>query len=187
MATRATNPLRLDMVAFAAEGAAITGQWPGAELRRLAQSQFMPHDVAPADVSFDAQGERRPVAGAEPEIWLRLRVHSSVWLACQRCLQPYRLPLAIDRRLRFVRDEAEAEALDSELEDDVLALARWLDLRTLAEDELLLALPIVPRHEGSCPQPLPMPQTAAEPIEAPRINPFAVLRALKPEPGGDGR
>ena len=50
--------------------------------------------------------------------------------------------------LRFVDGEAQAEALDADSEDDVLALAPALDLRTLVEDELLLAWPIVPRHDA---------------------------------------
>jgi uncharacterized protein len=62
----------------------------------------------------------------------------------------------------------------------VLALPRWLDLHELVEDELLLALPLVPMH-GRCPQALPMAvgvealETAAE--AAPR--PFAALAGLK--------
>jgi uncharacterized protein len=98
------------------------------------------------------------------------------------------VPLAIDQRLRFVRGEAQAEALDAEIEEDVLALSKSLDLRELVEDELLLALPIVPRH-GVCPQPLPLLQgDAAPPDEVPeRENPFAALQGLKlstPDSGG---
>jgi uncharacterized protein len=45
------------------------------------------------------------------------------------------------------------------------------------EDELILALPLVPRHDA-CPQPLAAPATAEEPL-AERPNPFAALAALK--------
>jgi hypothetical protein len=82
---------------------------------------------------------------------------------------------------RFVAGEDAAAALDAESEDDVLALTPALDLRQLIEDELLLALPIVPRHDH-CPEPLPRafadPQGAASPAE----NPFAALAALKRDP-----
>ena len=89
-----------------------------------------------------------------------------------------------DKRVRFVRGEAQAEALDNEIEDDVLALPRALDLRELVEDELLLALPIVPRHDGDCPQPLPVPSddlpaASADEPDGGRPNPFAVLQSLK--------
>ena len=185
---RQHDPLRLDVAAFIAEGAALSGQWPGAALPRLAESQTPPQDLALPDVAWSATGERLPVPGSEPELWLTLDVQTTVWLTCQRCLQPFQVPLAFERRLRFVRGEAEAEALDAESEDDVLALSRWLDLRELVEDELLLALPLVPRHEV-CPQPLPVSTGDAMPdvdvAEPP--HPFAALQVLKSGQGPDGQ
>jgi uncharacterized protein len=82
----------------------------------------------------------------------------------------------VDRWLRFVGDEAEAAELDAHSDDDVLALARWMNLRDLVEDELLLALPLVPRHE-ECPEPLPfLPESEAM---KPPEHPFAALERLK--------
>jgi uncharacterized protein len=182
MTTRQPDPLRLNVAAFAADGGQLSGDWPGDTLTRLADSQTPPQDAALADVRWQAAGERRPVTGSEPELWLSVSAHTQAWLTCQRCLQPYALALDIDdKRVRFVRGEAEAEALDGEIEDDVLALPRALDLRELVEDELLLALPIVPRHEGPCPEPLPMPadDLAEDDAAAERPNPFAALQALK--------
>ena len=185
---REHDALRLDVAAFAAEGAALSGRWPGAELSRLAESQSPPQDMALPEVAWAAQGERRAVTGSEAELWLTLQLDTHAWLTCQRCLQPFEQPLMLDRRLRFVRGEAQAEALDAESDDDVLALSRSLDLRELAEDELLLALPLVPRHEV-CPQPLPMAVAAEAQAdeEAERPNPFAALQALKRGPSGGGR
>lgn len=177
---RQHDPLRLDVAAFTGDGAQLAGRWPGASLPRLAESQNPPQDVALAEVDWAVQGERRAVTGGEAELWLALQAQAPVWLTCQRCLQPYALPLALDRRLRFVRGESQAETLDAEAEDDVLALSRSMDLRELVEDELLLALPIVPRH-SVCPQPLPM-AVEADPLpegEAERPNPFAALQGLK--------
>ena len=191
MKTSRHDPLRLDLAAFAAEGATQSGLWPGSTLTRLAESQSAPHDSALADVDWQAQGERRAVAAGDAEIWLTLQVKTRVWLTCQRCLQPMALPLALDQRLRFVQGETQAEALDAESEDDVLALVRWMDLRELVEDELLLALPLVPRHEA-CPQPLSVGPGLESPVaEAPseglvKPKPFAVLRALKTGSGGTG-
>ena len=150
------DPLRLAVAAFAAEGGALEGDWPGPTLERLADLQVPPQAVGQADVHWRAQGERRVKAGSEAELWMTLSVQAPVWLTCQRCLQPMAVGLALDRRLRFVHGESQAQALDAESDDDVLALPRWLDLRELVEDELLLSLPLVPRHE-TCPQPLPVP------------------------------
>jgi uncharacterized protein len=185
---RQHDPLRLDVAAFAGEGGQLSGVWPGAALSRLAESQSPPQDLGLAEVAWSARGERLGVAAGEAELWLSLSVQASVWLTCQRCLQPFVVPLALDRRLRFVRGEAQAEALDAESEDDVLALPRSLDLRELVEDELLLALPLVPRHQV-CPQPLPMAVGAddGEPALPERPNPFAALQALKTGSGDNGK
>lgn len=185
---RQHDPLRLEMIAFATEGGQLAGHWPGASLARLAESQTPPNDVPLPEVTWSAHGEWLPAAGGEGEWWLSLSAHAPVWLTCQRCLQPFEVPLTFERRLRFVRGEAEAEALDAESEDDVLALSRSLDLRELIEDELLLALPIVPRHEV-CPQPLPM-AVGEEDLEEDvpeRPHPFAALQALKLGKGPGGK
>lgn len=185
---RPHDALRLDVSAFIAEAAQLSGQWSGASLDRLADLQTPPQDTPLQDIHWQASGSRVPVAGGEAELWLHLQARGGVWLTCQRCLQPFTEALAIDRRLRFVRGEAAAEALDAEIEDDVLALSKSLDLRELVEDELLLALPIVPRHDV-CPQPLPVPLgESPAPDDVPeRENPFAALQRLKSStPGRSG-
>ena len=193
MRAHAHDPAHLDVAAFAAAGAQLEGRWPAQDLDRLAQSQTPPNDLGLDDVGWHCAGEKRPAPGAEAELWLHLGAQTQVWLTCQRCLQPVHVPMAIDQHLRFVRGEAQAEALDAESEHDVLALSKSLDLRNLIEDELLLALPLVPRHDV-CPQPLPVAlglendgfgadgavDVAAKADAAPaRPNPFAALRALK--------
>jgi uncharacterized protein len=101
-------------------------------------------------------------------------------LQCQRCLQALQQPLVLERRFRFVASEDEAERLDADSDDDHLVLEPRLDLRSLVEDELILELPLVPRHEGPCPQPLPQPEPEpAEPPDEARPNPFAALAALR--------
>jgi uncharacterized protein len=84
----------------------------------------------------------------------------------------------VSRRFRFVAGEAAAAQLDAESEDDVLALTRDFDLQELVEDELLLALPIVPMH-AECPEPLPRSETDHKRDAVP--NPFAVLASLRRE------
>ncbi len=128
------------------------------------------------DVAWSVRGQLRPVPGGESEIWLHLAARGRVWRECQRCLQPVALDLEVSRPLRFVADEATAAALDAESEDDVLVASRHLDLHELVEDELLLALPLVPMH-GHCPRQLPM--AAGDAAAEPAPKPFAALAALK--------
>jgi uncharacterized protein len=187
MKPRAPDLLRLDVASFAAEAGHLAGEWRAEDLPRLHESQTPPQDVVPAPVRWQVDGEVKAVAGAAPQLWLKLQADTTAWLTCQRCLQPMLQPLALDTAIRFVRGESQAEALDAEVEYDVLALPRGLDVRALVEDELLLALPIVPRHD-SCPQPLvPAADASGQPGQADdaaepapeRENPFAVLAALR--------
>ena len=187
MKDKAPDPRRVDVVQLAASGGRLEGSMTAAQLGRLSTDAPLA-DAAPA--TWAVTGEQREAPGAAPQTWLHLQAAARVTLTCQRCLQPVTLPLAAERWIRFVRDEALAEKLDEECEDDVLALpSRGLvDVLALVEDELILALPIVPRHEV-CPQPLwvpaAAPEEAVEPAEE-RANPFASLASLKRPPRGNG-
>lgn len=177
---------RLDVGAFAVDGAQLEGAWPVSGMARLSEDSPPAADgVAPGEVSWRVEGEARPVKGGEPELWLHLEASATVSRECQRCLAPVAVPVSVDQWLRFVSDETQAAELDADSDDDVLALPRWLDLQELVEDELLLALPLVPSHD-ECPQPLPM-SSAPLPDEggaaAEQANPFAALAALKKAPG----
>jgi uncharacterized protein len=171
MTSRQPDPRKLDVAAAAADGLVLEGYWPLAGFERLNGGA-----TQRGEVLWTLRGRQRAVAGGEAETWLHLSARAVVQLECQRCLQPVALILDVARALRFVADEATAEALDAESEDDVLALPRSLDLHELVEDELLLALPLVPMHDR-CPQPLPMRVGEAEIEPAP--NPFAALAGLK--------
>src|SRR5690606_12845544 len=112
--------------------------------------------------------------------WLHLRVEATFPMVCQRCLTPVDVPLQVERSFRFVPDEATAETLDDEAEEDLLALSREFDLHELIEDEWLMALPVVPRHEV-CPEPVPMVSSDEDfdAASADKPNPFAALAALR--------
>jgi uncharacterized protein len=130
---------------------------------------------------WSAQGELRNPGHLTPQPWIHLKAHTALPLVCQRCLAPVEVPVAVERSFRFVADEATAAAEDDEADEDVLALSRSFDLVELVEDELLMALPVAPRHEA-CPESVRM--SAGEPeFEAAlgqRENPFAALARLKP-------
>lgn len=186
MATRELDPLHLDITRLAAEDGLLHGQWPGESLPRLLDSQAGALHEPAAAVGWRARGERRSVQGGATQTWLHLELNTSVTLTCQRCLQPLLVTLTVAPSIRFVAGDKQAEAEDAESEEDVLALTRSLDLRELAEDELLLALPLVPRH-ASCPAPLPQkPDEVVEPPEGESVlvNPFAALATLKKPPSG---
>lgn len=175
-AAPAFDPRRLDVAAFARTGAELAGTWPLAEMPRLLQDTLPPPDGA-ATVAWAVRGSSKPVAGGEPELRLHLHAGTTLRMCCQRCLQPVTVVLDVRPSLRFVRGESQAEALDEAGDEDVLALTAALDLRQLVEDELILALPLVPRHE-TCAEPLPMSAgDDAATAEAPSPA-FATLASL---------
>jgi uncharacterized protein len=176
--SRPVDPRRLDVARLAAAGAGVSGEWAQEGFARLASATLPAEAGAAAPVTYRADGGRAPLEGAGVQPLMRLEVDTTVRLECQRCLQPMAVPLHIGRRFFFVPGEDAAEALDAESEDDVLALSPSFDLHGLVEDELLLALPIVPRHEV-CPVPVPLVfEDDGAAMEA-EDHPFAALAALK--------
>jgi uncharacterized protein len=166
---------RLDVSAFALSQASATGSLPLAAFERLRESAAPEAPVVASDLlTWTARGEARQRPG-ETQLWIHLEGRACIALSCQRCLQPVRTDVVMSRSFRFVESEAAAAALDAESEEDILAIEPDFDLLNLLEDEMLLALPLVPRHEV-CPQPLPQP---LNPELESKQNPFAALAQLR--------
>lgn len=103
---------------------------------------------------------------------LHLEVSGSLPLACQRCLEAIPFNLGVDSLLELLPEGAEMS--QDELEDDTrdfLPVAGKLDVAELVEDEILLVLPVAPRHERCG---LPGTADAGE-----RILPFEQLVGLR--------
>lgn len=124
---------------------------------------------------FEAQADQ----AGQPQVWLHLHVAVSLPLTCQRCLGGVDVPVQVDRSFRFVETEAQAELEDDESSEDVLVSSREFDLRGLIEDEVLMDLPVVPRHDD-CPVAIKLEAADVDFEDAPvKPNPFAVLAGLK--------
>lgn len=183
MRGRRLDPRHLDVEAFAERAAELDGALALEALPRLldqVRPEALPDAALP--VHWQARGERRAHRGGISQSWLHLQVQAQLAMTCQRCLQSMPVPLTLVCSYRFVADEAAAAEGDIDAEEDLLPTTRSLDLASLLEDELLMALPIVPRHEGPCPQPLVAPgmdEGARFPEAEVRENPFRALAALK--------
>jgi uncharacterized protein len=131
-------------------------------------------------VAWRVHAELRTGASGESQPWLTLVAEARVRLICQRCLLPADVVAVTDRWFRFVSDEATAAAEDDVSDEDVLVLEPRINLLQLLEDELLMALPLVPMHD-MCPVEVPMAVSDAE-FEAELVrqsSPFAGLAPLK--------
>ena len=177
--TKEHSPDRLDVKAFVQAGARLSGHDSLLKYERLAQEAKGLHPDLRVD--WEAVGELRPELGTESgQMWMHLQVQATFPMQCQRCMGPVDVPLQVDQWFRFVADEATAEALDDEVEEDLLALSREFDLHELIEDELLMALPLVPRHD-ECPDPVQLSASDEDfdSASAERPNPFAALASLR--------
>lgn len=169
---------RLDIKAFAQAGAILSGAELLSKYERLLQE--CGGQGADRPVQWEARGETRADASGYAQIWLHLSARVSLPLTCQRCLGPVDIELEVDRSFRFVATEEQAAAEDEEAEEDVLALQRDFNLAELIEDELLMELPVVPRHEV-CPTEVKLAVQDAEfeAAQAEKPHPFAALAGLK--------
>ena len=81
-------------------------------------------------------------------VWLSGAIRGELSLTCQRGLHPFAWTCDLKPQLRLVASEAEEERVLKDCEpylvqDDVLPL------RELVEDEVLLALPMMPRCDDA--------------------------------------
>lgn len=158
-----TRPV-IDSLDFARKGMKISGEVPVAELPRMAD---LLSDNA-GTISFVLSG----LMGRDGKPLLQLELDGKCNLRCQRCLKQLIYPVKLVATLRLV---TEGELDVSDLEDDEadsIPAEKRLDVLALLEEELLLSLPIAPKHEnGEC-------QIAAEGISR-ATSPFAILAGLK--------
>lgn len=104
------------------------------------------------------------------------RVTATLHVTCQRCMDE--LAVAVDSACRLVFADTDADEVQVPEEDElVVTRGGRISLAELVEEELLLALPLVPMHgEGqACSM---KPAAGAQPASEPKQRPFAGLREL---------
>ena len=106
--------------------------------------------------------------------FVEVRAEADLPLQCQRTLERYLQPVKVVQRLGLITSEAQEAALPEEMEPLLVPESGELRGIDLVEDELILALPVVPINPDSS---LPEPSGRLRKNEKP--NPFTVLSALK--------
>jgi uncharacterized protein len=146
------------------------GSLPLASLTRLRGS------LAASDgaVDFDLEFGKDDLGVAH----LRVRADASLSLTCQRTLEVFRLPVHVDARLGLIAQEADEAALPGGYEPLLLTTDGAVHLADVVEDELILALPVVPVKPGAEYQE-PAFAGAVQDTAKETKNPFAVLQDLK--------
>lgn len=131
-------PDRINPWQFATDHGRLAGDLVLARLPRLAALLDQTDGVVNITLTggIDGQGLRFIVG----------RLQTTVELTCQRCLGPLRLPLDVAVQLGLVHSEIEADRLPDDYEPLVVPPDCTMTIADLVEDELLLALPQIPRH-----------------------------------------
>lgn len=176
-------PLHLDIKAFAQAANAIGGQNSLAKYKRLMQeTQGLGSENK---LNWLAQGELRGEVVGSEQVWLHLTVDTCLPLTCQRCLGQVDIAVVVKQSFRFVESEQAAQAQDDESDEDVLVLSQDFNLVELIEDEVLMALPLIARHE-TCPVEvkLAVADPGFETESTEKRHPFAVLATLHSDKSG---
>jgi uncharacterized protein len=158
-----TGPI-VDSLGFARDAGCMDGSIPISALSRLA-------DIVADDkgsLNWRVVGERQ----ADGKSYLHLTVVGELQLRCQRCLETMVWHLQTESSLQLVSSGKVLpnEDLSEEFADPIVA-EKEMALLPLVEDEVLLALPIAPRHEA-CALPVPASDRGDK-------NPFALLAQVK--------
>jgi uncharacterized protein len=100
-------------------------------------------------------------------------------LRCQRCLECMDWPVEVSFSLGIVTGEEQA-ALLPEIYEPLIAGPKPVAIADIIEDELILALPIVPMHESTaCRLPDSSANRSEQPQQDNEKNPFRMLEQLK--------
>lgn len=167
----AAHPSRTcDVYELARQSQVVEGELPVSELPRLAASVATPTGTLKYSIMGRPDDRGRPGA--------MLRLAGELALECQRCGAPLSFRLKREGAFRFVASEEELNSLPLDDDDEAEAVVggHSMDLAAWIEDEAILSLPLVPRHEDCEPS---IVEPSAQRGAPDRPNPFAVLADLK--------
>ena len=122
-----------------ARGSTLDLSFPVSSLERLAALSPLAGEAARLTARFTFR------SGSEGRPQVHLVVAGVVPLVCQRCMAPLDLPVAVDVLLTLVCNDAEAAGLADPFETVLLADGELVPAEVV-EDEVLAALPLVPKH-----------------------------------------
>jgi uncharacterized protein len=133
------------------------------------------------DSLVDVEGEVRYAlefgrdAGNQP--FVEVRADAELPLLCQRTLERYLHRVRLVQQLGLITSEAQESALPEQMEPLLVPESGELQPIDLVEDELILAVPVVPINpDSSAPEQVWQDEPEQE---EPNRNPFAALSALK--------
>ena len=108
------------------------------------------------------------------QAFVEVRAEAELPLLCQRTLERFLQPVKVVQQLGLITSEAQEDALPEGVEPLLVAENAEIRPVDLVEDELILALPVVPINPESS-----LPDAVWPEDEDEKPNPFSALAALK--------
>ena len=170
---------RIDVFSAARSGAAWRGRLALSAMPRLCASLT----DGPGDRDVLLNFECRGLTDAQGRPALELQLDATLPLRCDRCSSKLALALDAQRTFYFVNTQAELAAIPiDDTPEEALLGSSHFDLAGLIEDEVILQLPISPRHADCIPiagNATVLQGSGAVPADAHEPpHPFAGLAAL---------
>ncbi|GGB64826.1 23S rRNA accumulation protein YceD [Shewanella inventionis] len=166
-------PVSIDPIRAASSGLRYEGYVPGKQLKRL--SELCAGDCSDVVVSLECGVDLQGI------VYLRGKAVTELTLLCQRCMTQFTTEVTVDFCFSPCRTEAEIDELPDAYDPIECNEIGEVRLHQLIEDELIVAMPIIPMHQetdcnlGS----KDIVVGEIEPAQEERPNPFAVLEKLK--------
>ena len=166
-------PVSIDPIRAATSRLAYQGSVPGRQLKRL--NELCAGDCSDVTVSLECGVDLQGI------VYLKGKAVTELTLICQRCMTPYNTEVTVDFCFSPCKTEAEIDELPDAYDPIECNEIGEVRLHQLIEDELIVAMPIIPMHQeidcnkGS----KDMAVGEIEPAQEERPNPFAVLEKLK--------
>lgn len=136
----------IDFKDFANQEKRLEGECSLSEFKRLVSLILNPQDKVSYELFFHRDERRKVVIESHIRVVLEM--------SCQRCEEPVSCELDLNSRLSPVNDDQQAKALSKQYEPFQVP-GDEVQLIEILEEELLLGLPMVARHEEqACPRDL---------------------------------
>lgn len=144
MSVPGAPPAQIDALRLIRNKETATGRFAANELPRVADYLHGREGAVDYRIEGAYDARQRPV--------IRCIINGYLDLVCQRCLGPIKFALATDQPLVVVPSEASMPPPEGEEDGvDFIVAAPRFDALALVEDEIILNLPLAPRHaEGQC-------------------------------------
>lgn len=166
-------PKEIDPLRMAQNGLKLEGTLPISTMNRIAGSLSDNEGEVSVTMNFDVDETSLP--------FMYGKFSAKLSLICERCMTPMSVDVDVECFLAILKSERKVEELAEMYDPWIIENSDPVLLSSVVEDELILGLPLVPRHEHAC-----LPKEAwyrgddiDESEKEKKVSPFDVLASLK--------